>query len=605
MSGTQITRASTPWALSRKLFLSVGFLALAVATLVAWSSPASAYEVSIYHATPSIAWVGIALAIGMAALVCMINPRDRLAGTAIFLGGASMMTTLALPAIRNYRYFGTADAMTHLGWAEDIRSGVMGPTELIYPAGHLLTVVLGEVFGIETSRAVFFTLLLLLGVYLISIPLIARAIVGVSSVTVIAAFAGFFLLPFNNISTVLNFHTYSFAVLLVPFFLFVLIRFLLAEGAGWGSWQAWTPFVLLAGGGVLLLHPQVKLNVIIVIGVIAVVYLLARIRWLDHPLSEIQPVYGVFGLLTLAWIGWSRGHWQLGAAADNLLTSAINTLRGEEAVGQTTTEIGASATAIGITLWELFAKLFLVSTIMSVVALGVVVLAISETFDRHARRDYAIISYIGIAGIVLTPFFFLHYLGEISAYFFRHLGFGMVLITIVASIGLYYLAQSMDGHSIGPTIRMLGVWLFAIALVISVLAVFASPYIYLASGHVSDAEANGYEIAIENSDPTVAWSGVRSGPGRFFDGLTPELRPATADGGSVASEDELERITDGAVTTDTYLPVSTRDREREVRAYHELHFTDEAFNISQTNPRTHHIQTNGEFDLYYIPAAGS
>ena len=605
MSRTLRPPSSSPWALSRKLFLAVGFLSLTVAILTAWNAPARSYEVSIYHATPTAVWGGLILAIGMAAIVCMIEPADRSAGIAAFLGGFAMVTIVSLPALRNYRYFGTADAMTHLGWSEDIRTGAMDPTELIYPGGHLLTALIGQVFGIETTRAVLLILLLLVALYLLFLPLVVRAIVGVPSITILAAFLGFLLLPFNNISTVLNFHTYSLAVLLVPLFLFVLVRFLVTDQPGWGIWLAWTPLVLLVGSGVLLFHPQVKLNVLILLASIGAVYGFIHIRSPGSPLSEVQPVYSLFGLLALAWIGWSRGHWQLGAAADNLLTSAINTLRGEETVGQTTTEIGASATAIGITLWELFAKLFLVSAVLSLVALGVVIIAFSETIDRHARRDYAVISYIGVAGIILMPFFFLHYLGEISGYFFRHLGFGMVLVTIVASVGLYYLAGSIDGHAIGPTIRMLGVWLFAIAIVISVLAIFASPYIYLASGHVSDGEASGYEIAFDNSDPTVAWSGIRTGPGRFFDGFTPDLRPGTADGHSVATEEELDRLLDGAVATDTYLPVSDRDHDREVIAYHELHFSAEAFNQPKTNPQAHHIHTNGEFDLYYIPAPGS
>ena len=602
---TRTPSRSPPWALSRKLFLAVGFLSLTVAILTAWSVPASGYEVSIYHSTPTATWGGLILAIAMAAIVCMINPMDRIAGVAVGLGGFSMLTIVGLPAIRNYRYFGTSDAMTHLGWAADIRSGIMPPTELIYPAGHLMSAFLGELFTVTTSRAVYFTLFLLLAVYLLFIPLVARAIVGVSSITVIAAFLGFFLLPFNNISTVLNFHTYSFAILLVPLFLFVLVRFLLTDRNGWASWHVWTPFVLIAGGGILLLHPQVKLNIVILVGVIAAVYGLTTFRSYDHPLTEVQSVYGIFTILLLGWIAWSSGHWQLGAAADNLLTSALNTLRGEETVGQTTTEIGASATAIGVTLWELFAKLFLVSAVLSLIAVAVVVLVISKTLHRHARRDYAVVSYVGVAGVVLTPFFLLHYLGEISAYFFRHLGFGMILVTIVASIGVYYLSQSITGHSIGPTIRMVGVWLFAIALVLSVMAIFASPYIYLASGHVSDAEAQGYEIAFENSDDSVVWSGIRTGPGRFFDGFTPDLRPGVADGHSVATEEELVRLQDGAVASDTYLPVSTRDHDREVTAYHELHFSSAAFDTAPTNPNMHHIQTNDEFRLYYIPAPGS
>lgn len=595
----------SPWPNLRRLLLATGFLAVAVALLLAWDAPAHGYEVSIYAATPTPFWSGIAIALLASLLVCGIYPRDRVALYGLALASLAVLAVASLPLVRAYRYYGASDAMTHLGYAEDARAGLIGPLDLLYPGGHHAAVLVGEGLRLSTDRAMLVFVAILLGTFVLFIPLVARAIVRDPVVTLIAGFSGLLLLPFNNVSVVYQFHAYSLGVMLLPVFAFVLVKHLRSGAfrrsplAAMGGWNA---LLVLVGAAMLLLHPQVKLNLLILLGTFAAVHLVSRRRHLDHPLSRLRPTYASFVMLTLLWVAWSFQHWQPFAAFENLLGAAYFTVTGEQQAGQAAAEAGVSTGELGASLTELFLKLFLVPALFSLLATVVVAVAILATVRARQRQDYSVITYVGCGGIVLGPFFFLHFLGDVSQYFFRHLGFAMVFVTVLGALGIYYLAGGIAGVEGSPSLRVVGVWLLVVGLILTVPVLFASPYIYLPSGHISDGEASGYEKSFEIADGETSWTGVRSGPGRFFDGLTPDTRPARASGASTSDDEELLTMIGGGATEDRYLPVSERTYQREVIAYQEIRYEEATFRAVHRSPRTNHVYDNGEFDLYYVHA---
>lgn len=594
-----------PWPNLRRLLLALGFLAVSVGLLVAWDAPAGGYEVSIYTATPWLFWVAAALGLGLGAIVCAINPRDRVALYGLSLGGYATMAIASLPMARDFHYLGAADALTHLGYATDLRTDLITPSEILYPGGHAAAIVLGEGFGLPMQRAMMLWVLILLGVFLVSMPLLARAIVDHPSVTVIAGFSAFLLLPFNNVSTFYQFHTYSLGVMLSPLFGYLLVKHLQSGALDrsvlerLGGWNA-----LLIGIGVsmLFIHPQVKLNIVILLGTFAAVHAISRRRYVDHPLAKLRSTMGSFLVLTVLWFAWSFQHWQPAAAIGNVLAATYYTAIGEQRAGQAAADVGESSEQIGASLAELFVKMFLVSSMYALLAAVVVIVAVLATMRSRYRQDYSVITYVGFGGVVLAPFFLLHFLGDVSQYFFRHLGFAMTFVTVLGALGVFYLAGGIAGTDGSPTLRTVGVGFLAVAIVLSVPVMFASPYIYLPSSQVSHGEVSGYETAFEYTDEETGWSGVRAGPGRFFDALTPGLRPIEASGNSAADGENLTAMANGDIDENLYLPVSERDYQREVVAYREILFDDESFDDVHTAPRTNHIHSNDEFDLYYMRA---
>ena len=591
----------------RRLLLALGFAALTVAILVAWNAPAMRYELSIYRATPLAVWIGVGFAFLVSVVVCVLDPRDRACGYGLFLGGFSTIVVVSLPALRHYRYYGATDAMTHLGWAEEVRTGALIPTELLYPGGHVLSSIVAEVFGVSTMRAVLLVTAGLVALYVLFIPLTARAIVPDGAVVAIAAFGGFFLLHINNVSTGLTFHAYSFALAGFPVVLFVLVKNVVSSVSVDEESRrpvSWHVVIVLAGMLTLFLHPQVMLNVVLLLGSFVGVHFFARRFLTDNPLAQHRPGYWAFIVLSVIWFAWTIQHWQLQAAAENLFTSVYNTIMGEESPGQAAIDTGVSAEAIGASLTELFIKLFTVSLVYSIAALLAVIGAIVAV--RRARRHsaHSVVTYFGCSGLVLGPFFALHWLGDISVYFFRHLGFAMVLATIIGAIGIQVVVERLGERRMQPAFTTVAIMLAVLALTLSMLIVFPSPYIYSPSGHITDQETAGYQTAFATAEDEIRWSGIRTGPHRFHDGLIMEDTPGRLGGASAYEADDLHGLLAGNHDEDLYLPISERDYQREVDAYKELRFRTGDLQALSTSPTTNKVHTNGGFDLFFIRSGG-
>lgn len=604
-SGEATASRTDPWPNLRRLFLSIGFLSLALGVVFAWSSPAQGYELSIYAATPQLFWVCIGVTLGASVLVCAMYPRDRVAYLSLVLAGLAVLAIASLPMVRSYWFLGAGDALTHLGYAEDIRSGASSPRDLLYPGGHSAAVLIGEVYGLSTERAMLLWITVLLGIYLLFVPLMARAIVTHPIVTVIAGYSGILLLPFNNVSTVFQFHAYSLGVMFLPVFGFILIKHLRSgrhQRGLWGAMDGWNAVLIGTGVTLIFLHPQVGLNIVIGLGTFAVVHLIARWMSSNHPLSYIRPTHGSFVVLGIIWSVWSFQHWQATALLENLTAAVYYTIIGEGEAGQAATDAGVSAADIGGSLTELFLKLFFVSSVYALLALVVVIIAIGATLRYHYREDYSVITYVGCAGITLTPFFLAHFLGDISQYFFRHLGFAMVFVTVLGALGVFYLVRSLGGGESSPSLRVVGIWFLAAALVLTVPVIYASPYIYLPAAHITHGEHEGYHTTFALTDDETAWSGVRSGPGRFYDGLTPGDRPLRAIGHGAEDRDAMSSVASGAAGEDLYFPVSQREVERETAAYRNLRFDRGTFQELHDAPQANHVYSNGDFDLYYVRA---
>lgn len=581
-----------------KLAVVIGLVGFLGAILLAHESPADGYEVSIYRSTPVGVWIGFAVAYLMAAIATVTASDRRVGGLGISVGGLTTVGIMTLPALRGYRYHGHADALTHLGWVRDMAAGRMEFFELMYPGSHSSTILLSDATGLADTHVVLFLFGCLVGVYVLFVPLTVRALVESHRATAIAAFSGFLLLPIAQVTGRSYYHTFTFTTLLVPLVVFLLVKHLNGSMDDERIPTFLSPgnvVLALAGVAMVLFHPQTTLNVVILLVVIATVQFIYRRLWPDTSISGLRAIYGIAITFVAVWAIWIVQFDAVFWVGQRVLTATEMALAGQSGAGGTVESQGSSAASIGVSIYELFFKLFFVAALYCLFAVGLFVAALRS--DRLEPTFRGIMLCFGFAGFVLVPFFVAHFLGNISHLFFRHVAFVMALATIFGAIGIHYLVEVLELRV--PRIRSapVAVSLLSIALVLSVLIAFPSPYIYNQGHHVSDYQMDGYETAIQYHDDTVEFTGVRVPPSRYFDALTGENRPSTA---ATLTEAEILNNPSTARENDLYLPITTIDRDREVTAYGGLRYSRTTFETIDEQPDVHRIQSNDEFTLYYV-----
>lgn len=588
----------------------VGFAVLAWAILAARATPADGYEVSIYAATTAAFWIGVGLALVVAVLTVSYSQRATVTSMGLVLGGGAMVAIVSLPVIRGYHFYGLADSLTHLGWTRGIAVGELSALELIYPGSHLQSVLIAAVGGIPATRAMMLVVVASLVAFLVFLPLTVRTLVPYPLAVTIGAFSGFLLLPLNLIGTHRMFHPFTLATLLFPLVLYLLFkhangdteRTRLTSAAGWVL-----PAVTAA---ILFIHPQTALNVIIFFATIAAVQIGYRRYRPNHRISQTRAIYGQTVLLVVLFFAWSLQFWQTYSLLAGLGSAVVSTVFGTGPIGAVVTQETQNAPAVGASIAELFVKLFLVSAVYVVIAAGLVgARLLGSIRDRQADRHVAI-AYFTFSAFTLGPFFLAHYLGDISHYFFRHLGFAMVVVTVLGAIAIHSVQRPLGGTA-RSVLRPVGVVAIGVMLVLSLLVVYPSPYVYKHNHHASDQLMDGYQSTFTyrpqvpgDSNEAVWFVGIQSGPGRFVEALNAggieyrgEVDAAAMQGDLVANVSERSGPD---VDRDFYLPITEVDRAREVQAYRGYRYPQASFGAVEDQAGVHRVHANGGFTLYYI-----
>jgi len=632
-----------------KGLLIVGFAALAVALVVAHGAPADGYEISLVAATPAAVWLALGGAVAVALLVSAYGSRTSVGWLGILLGGTSAATFAGMPLVRNYYHYGTGDPMVHLGATRRMLADIESYWQLIYPGSHTFASFLTRTAGLEVPRAMLLVSFLFVLVFLVFVPLTARAITGERRATYLAAVGAFMLMPINNVSTHPGFHPFTMTAMLLPLLLFFLFKHVTRERPSIRLRNLPTATglgVVLAGLAMLFYHPQAMLNAIILLATVAVVQLGFRRYRADHPISAARPVVGQVVVLWPAFLLWSSGHWEFGRTATDTVTAVQRTLSGSAQVAKEVQSQGDSAEAIGVSITELFAKLFLVETVFVLLAAAIVVwtllnwtvlngrdgdatagvaggsdAAVSGGWrsgvDVTTSRDTAVI-YFAAAGVALVPFSLLQFLGSVSYAFFRHLGFGMVVVTVLGAIAVAGLASAIGARR-RRLLRPLAVVLAAAMIVLSAVAFFPSPFIYLSSSQSSEIMMDGYTTAYEDQHPNTSkvwFQGVRINPDRFEGALAskqgtswyPEIvTPHPVSSGPTTPWALYEGLPgyfrthpEPVVRRDHYMIITELDYKREVVAYEGLRYNRSAFASVRHQDNVSRIHDNGEFVRYYV-----
>ncbi|MFD1564330.1 hypothetical protein ACFR99_12310 [Haloarchaeobius amylolyticus] len=584
--------------------VAVGFLAVAIGLLVARANPATAYEPSIYVGTPTITWASFALALAIAVgttLVC----RGRQQGVGIGLGAFTVTAIVSLPLVRNYRFAGMGDALTHLGLARDIVTGATQPHELFYPGLHAIATVFHFLAGVSIERGLLIGMVVLFVPFVVFVPLVVRGM-GASGVAVgLAAIVSWMVLPVNNIATHMAVHTNSNALFLVPAVLFAIVTYLRRRATIERLPLDVSPFsalIVLTGFALLVIHPQQMVNVVVLIGAISGVQYLARRRFDDHPMLEHPTTY-----VHTVSLGALFGLWALGNERFRQATAALVTGLLSQDIGGSSTvnQRGTSLTEIGGSLTELFVKMFLDKAIIAlIVGLFILVVWLRRTSLDDEPRSF--VNYVSLSLFPLTGMFFVYFLGT-PTMAFRQVGFIYVLLTILAGIALARLVGGLSGIITRPGANAVVALVLSACLVLGLLTVFTSPMIYNPSQHVTDEMMSGYEDALEHGNESVPYAGMGYDPYRYDHGLNGVAGGANTVGGASAATGTVnasvfsEGNYTGAYPSDEYYFVYTEwDRTKEIDIYQELNYDHAALEGLDRDPNTNKVVSNDEFKMYVV-----
>ncbi|RKD97352.1 hypothetical protein [Halopiger aswanensis] len=584
---------------------AVGFVAVAVGILVARANPATAYEASLYTATPTATWVGLGIGLAIA-LPGALGCRGREQGIAIGLGSLAVTAIVSLPVIRNYRFAGMGDALTHLGWTRDIVTGNMAPHELIYPGAHSLAAVVHYIGGVSIERALLFTIVFLFVPFLLFAPLAAREIDNTGLAAGCAAIVAWMVLPINNVATHMGVHTNSNALFLVPVVIFAFVTYLRRRSTVERLPFGLSPFsalVYLTATGLLLVHLQQMVNVVVLVGAIAGVQFLARRRYDDHPILEHPTTYVQTVVLGGMFTVWALANERFRNAVTTLVEGVLSADIG---ASQEVDQRGTSLTEIGGSIAELFVKMFLDAAVIGLVA-GLFVLATWIGWTRTDREASTFVTYFGLGLIPLGIMFALYFVGT-PTMAFRQVGFIYVVLTILGGVALAHAIGGLSRYITTPGANVVASVGLGALLVLGLVTVYASPLIYSPTQHVTDEQFSGYESSFEHTAGDQPYVGLGYDPYRYDHGINglegqeeAPLSGAAFSSGTVDPEQFEAGNYSGAYRgVDYYLTISAFDETRETDVYRGLDVSEEAVAGVETDPAADKVISNEEYEMYAV-----
>jgi len=592
-----------------KAVLTIGYLAITVAVLGAFLSPATDYELDIYAATPTVFWLGLGVAVATSLFVSFYAPRGYLSTASLVLGGSSMLAASALPLMRGYVYIGTGDAMTHLGWVRDIINTSFSPFGLFYPGLHTVSIAFHRLVGFSPNRSIMFFVLCVIAAYFVFVPLCVRSITGQDGPMLIGVFAAFLVLPLNQVATHYSAHPITDTVLLSPIVLYVLVQYLLASpdpdaDARPGAFDSIPTVSLLLAVvsiAVVLYHPQQAANTIILFGTISAVQFAAHRYGASGRIRAHRTLYGQTTFLVIAFFVWAGSRDTFRRAFGTILTEIAGlVLEGSDDAAQIVQQRGGSLSAIGASATELFLKLFFVSALFAALVALLMLISLLGDNDQFDPDTTGLLRYFSVGLIVLVPYSFAFFVGVASNLFFRNLGFIMAIATILGAIAIHRYVAALSEMVAPERIRLATVMVLGFMLVLSTAVLFPSPYIFQASGHVSDDRMSGYQTAFEHQNDSVDIYSVREGPWRFRDAIA---GVENVDSSRYSDQgyygDNITHLRDLS-PEDRYFLYTGASVAEEIEVFRQLRFSSEQFGSLSRQPGVSRVQTSDEVFLYYV-----
>ena len=503
-----------------KATLTFIFLLLSVALIVAWNTPATGYESSIYRSTPLILWVSV-LASFIVGVIIVIIPiakdelyRSNLWKVGFLLVFLSYTVCLSLFIIRGYHMWSMAgDPATHIGWIKETLNTGHAPTSLVYPITHIYLceiIFLADLDLLFLHKVVplIFGLLCVLFMCVLAKALFSNhggtLLVGVISCCL--TFGWYLNLTPNALSN-----------MLIPFALFLIIRFL--------QKKEWTWAIALSA--IIILYPAFHVLTAVVLGLVLLTLWIPtklpeaiqklrerKVHILKYNNKDLQLVFP--SLLLLIWfIFWITHFWIFGHTIRDIYQTVTLEEKGTKAAAFL--DQISYAQECGYSVIEQALKVYGAEAILFALSLLALLLLWR---DSSARDDNKFLfSFYG-------PFFAI--LFTMGILFIFNLAFGPFRLVIYVSMMGTLFAAYVFSHFLTdrrpekntlsqrtyfkvPCVTAVITFLF----LVSILILYPSPYSLAAPPHNTQSEVMGMTFFYDHRNVNAPVTGIILAPGRF------------------------------------------------------------------------------------------
>jgi len=346
---------------------------------------------------------------------------------------------------------------------------------------------------------------------------------------------------------------------------------------------------LITSLSLLMLHPQQAANFLIfILFSFFLSPLVLRISSVEFEWRYLLTPSAVFTIIF--WI-WAANRVRFENSVAGLISSILVDT-------ETTGDIESaslSLEAIGGSIIELFFKIFFTGSVYAlltvIISIKLLAIILWQRKNPWSPKKTTFIFCLS-AGLVPVGVLFVAYI-IFSSQYFRHLGFLMVIGTILGSLYITGIYKKTNK----PWNRRILTVIFLIFLILSLPLVHMSPYIYQSNPHVTSQQMTGYETTFEVSGDTELIT-VRDSPRRFSHALYgKETRKSPA---AVKSPDGFaNQGLSSEYNQSMLLILTTKAEQRETELYNGFRFSSEDFEYIR-NSNNSKVYDNSGYTLYYI-----
>lgn len=580
-----------------KIIIFISYVAITIGVFAAHLSPLRGYELSIYEATPTIFWGGMAVALTGAVVgsVLFVAPHRRLAS--VVAGVTSIVLIALLPYIRSYWFYGRFDAFRHLGTAKIIMERGEAPRTLIYPAMHVLGIVIKVTGNITTPKSLGLLPAVFVLLFVLTIPL-ATKLLTADIKPEIPILSGMLLLPILTIKNpVLQPVPTTLAILFLPLPIYLLLQHTSRQSRKLGI-----PLVLSLTM-LVLLHPQHATAFFLLLITLLVIqtadYLLGGTRISESTKSVFVPTV----VLGVVLISWTTSNPVFQGAVSGLLSQLLS----NPEVGQGVGHKGMALQKVGGGILEIFLKVFLVKFLFVCLTVGIILTRAYEWVSEHKSRRDTVVLLIAVGLVPVSWLFLLYVMISFPGQYFRYLGFLLVFGTIFGAIASHVVQPFSVSWASTLSGRHVVTLVFLLSVLLSVPAFYQSPYIYRPSGGMPEQHSHGFSQTFEHNATPLA---TLSNPARDY---VYTLNAGRGDVGIETKEFEFEgfkptrvpwhfanQTLDDEIRTETYLTVTSYDRRKYADLFRGVHYSSDDFEYLDSDPQIAKVQSNNGYDLYLI-----
>ncbi|WP_276253320.1 hypothetical protein [Halomontanus rarus] len=588
----------------QKVLLSIGWFGIFLTyTVASWSS-ASEYELSIYHNTPLLFWVGVAIAL-TTSIYSVKFQRGIIRGTGVVIGMLAIISVVSIPYLRGYFYYGRFDSLSHLGTVIDMLSGAIAVNEVMYPGTHMFAVALSFSTGLEPRRSLLLLVMIFVLLFFLTAPLASYYLTDDSNVRNTSWLVALLLLPvlvvriprFEPTPTLL-------ALLFLPTCVIIVLQYFVKK------YKANRLLAIIAFVGLTLYHPQ---QAVVFVGSLATFIIInsigRRLGAVANNHNQLNTIT-VIGIVVISvWLSNQRGF--TGAVADVIIGLQSNPT-GSGAAPQ-----GESVEAVGLSLFEIFIRTLLVEAVAAiVVAILVFVFLLPKTRPSLPirYRPFTLLTVmIAPASVFLVIFFAI---GEQSQ-FLRYVSYMLVIGTILVPIGLHWITERIFVRRVSTVIVTV---ILIIAFLATVPALHSSPYVFQSNQQITEGQVEGYKATFEYQQPDTTIAGVTTSVFRHRNAIYGKaisergyynLQPVTRAIKPLNNSRSYWRHSyihyhfnnqdlPAGIERDTYVVTTDRDYKDRVGLYGGLAYTQDDFDYLNRDPLISKPISNGNAEVYYV-----